>query len=487
MSASVIEIERGRAELERARELLRKQAAEELILDPADPYPGAAEFLRRQYTRDGVRTLHSQAGLFYGYTGTHYAEQEEQAVRAKVWAFAAGAKRLEKPGEYSSLVPFQPTTTRVNNLLDATRAQAHLPAEHKPPCWLGGGEVAPADELVALANGLLDVRERRLYPHTPHFFTTNALAFAYDPDKVEEPRRWLEFLRQVWGEDRESVAALQEMFGYMLLPDTRQQKAFLLVGPKRSGKGTIARVLGALLGQSNVCAPTLAGLAMNFGLQPLIGKLLAIISDARLGGRADQAAIAERLLAISGEDAVTVERKHLPSWTGKLPTRFLILTNELPRLADSSGALAARFVVLTMERSFYGEEDPNLTGDLLRELPGIFAWALDGWERLQERGRFVQPETSADAIRELEDLGSPVNAFVRERCEVAPGRGVAAKALFAAWQMWCQEEGREHAGTAATFGRDLRAAVPGLKMTQPRVGGEQVRFYEGIGLNVIGR
>jgi putative DNA primase/helicase len=62
----------------------------------------------------------------------------------------------------------------------------------------------------------------------------------------------------------------------------------MLVGPKRSGKGTIGRILIALLGDDNVVAPTLAGIGTNFGLAPLIGKPLEIISDSRLGGRTDQ-------------------------------------------------------------------------------------------------------------------------------------------------------------------------------------------------------
>ena len=95
------------------------------------------------------------------------------------------------------------------------------------------------------------------------------------------------------------------MFGYLLTSDTRLQKMFLIVGPKRSGKGTIARVLKALLGVANVAGPTLSGLGTNFGLAPLVGKPLAIISDARLSGRADQQVIAERLLA---SPAKTVSR-----------------------------------------------------------------------------------------------------------------------------------------------------------------------------------
>src|SRR5258707_5803720 len=119
---------------------------------------------------------------------------------------------------------------------------------------------------------------------------------------------------------------------------------FLMVGPKRSGKGTIARVLTSIAGLDSSVAPTLAGLGMNFGVAPLIGKRVAIISDARLGGRADQHAIAERILSITGEDAITVDRKFMPAWTGRMATRFVVLSNELPRLSDASGALAARLI-----------------------------------------------------------------------------------------------------------------------------------------------
>ena len=70
--------------------------------------------------------------------------------------------------------------------------------------------------------------------------------------------------------------------------------------------------------------------------------------------------IAERLLSISGEDVQTVDRKHRDPWTGILPTWFLILTNELPKIADASGALASRFIIVTLTQSFYGQEDHGL-------------------------------------------------------------------------------------------------------------------------------
>jgi putative DNA primase/helicase len=69
--------------------------------------------------------------------------------------------------------------------------------------------------------------------------------------------------------------------------------------------------------------------------------------------------------------------------------------------------------------------------------------------------------------------------FVRDHCDLGAGHTVEARVLFASWCNWCYQENR-HPGTAGQFGKDLRAAVPGIKMTQPRPG--RRRVYEGIGL-----
>jgi putative DNA primase/helicase len=205
-----------------------------------------------------------------------------------------------------------------------------------------------------------------------------------------------------------------------------------------------------------------------------------MVSDARLGSRADQHAIAERLLSITGEDAITVDRKYLPAWTGQLQTRFIIISNELPRLADASGALSSRFIVLLLENSFYGREDQTLAARLLKELPGILNWAITGWHRLVSFGHFTQPKSALEAVQQLEDLGSPTGAFIREKCEIGAGHTATIDQLFGAWCQWCQEQGRDKPGTKQTFGRDLRAACPGLMVTQPRHGDERERAYQGI-------
>ena len=449
-----------------------------IVVDTGAPYKTAKLFLDRVFTADEKRTLHHHHGAFYRWNGSAHPEIVETELRSQLYAFLDQCFTRDLHG---GLWPVKPNAAIVTNVLDGLRAASHLAGSIGAPAWLDHVPDLPTEEIVACANGLLHLPARMLLPHTPSFFTYNALDFAFERE-APEPKQWLEFLDQLWPHDHEAVDTLQEAFGYCLTSDTSQQKAFLVIGPKRSGKGTIARVLTRLVGTDNAVAPTLTGLGTNFGLAPLIGKRVAIISDARLGGRADQHAIAERLLSITGEDAITIDRKYLSAWTGQLPARFIIISNELPRLADASGALASRFIVLVLINSFYGREDQTLTGRLLTELPGILNWSIAGWHRLIKRGHFLQPGSALDAVRQLEDLGSPIGAFLRERCVIGAGCNVEINRMFETWCAWCKAQGREHPGTAQSFGRDLRAAMPGLKVTQPRDGEERSRFYQGIGL-----
>jgi len=144
--------------------------------------------------------------------------------------------------------------------------------------------------------------------------------------------------------------------------------------------------------------------------------------------------------------------------------------------------LVGRMILLRLTRSFFGGEDTNLTDKLLTELPGILLWAIAGWHRLRERGRFIQPDSALELLGDMADLASPISVFVRERCIIEPGRMVAVADLYTAWRAWCESKGRREPGTEQTFGRDILAAVPGIGRCQPRDGDARYRAYNGIGL-----
>jgi putative DNA primase/helicase len=395
------------------------------------------------------------------------------------------------------------TRTVVSNATMAMQSMTLLPGRVEAPAWPDGQGTFDPREVLPLRNALVHLpgvvdllpcrmdgadrgnRARAITNPTPRFFSTYSLDFDFDID-APVPVEWLKFLASLWPGDSENQDLLQEFIGLLLTPDLSHQKIGVFIGPPRSGRGTIARLIGALLGPDNVAAPTLSGLASNFGLSPLIGKPVAIIGDARVSSRSDWAVIVERLLSISGEDTLTIDRKHLPPWTGKLPTRLVLISNELPRLPDQSGALVSRYLMFRFTESFLGKEDKTLDVKLRAELPGILLWAIEGWRRLRERGYFLQPKSGQDLIDQARDMSSPVGAFVRERLKFGTGCQCTIEDLFAAWCAWCEPKKREP-GDETTFGRNLRTVIPALE-TKTRRGdktrGEKayVRYYEGIGI-----
>ena len=451
-----------------------------LVLSPSRTLPTAEAFVNEFHLHPDSRTLHCYAGLLSAWQDNRYCELEDNAVKQQLQAWLHDALRYHynQRTKTLELVDFQSNPSTVKAALDSIKSFVHLPAATPCPSWLDPAQDAPhPKEIVACRSVLLHLPTMRRLPPTPRFFTTCSLDFDPDPNAAA-PMAWYEFLHQLFDGDLESLDLLQEWFGYCLTGDTSQQKMLLIVGPKRSGKGTLARVLAKLIGAGNVCGPTTSSLAGPFGLQPLIGKSLAIVSDARFHGE-NIATVVERLLCISGEDTLTVDRKNITSVTLKLTTRFMFLTNEFPRLSDSSGALAGRFIILRFTESFYGREDTGLTERLLGELPGILNWAVEGWQRLNERGRFVVPSSVRDVVEEIEDLSSPVAAFVRDECVVGPRHRVWVADLYEAWKYWCEREGRTLVSTKQSFGRDLAAAVSGISR---RRGSENQPFYEGIEL-----
>jgi putative DNA primase/helicase len=432
------------------------------------PLDAAKAFVEARYFHDGLPMLHRYRGAYYDWRASHYRQRSDAAVRAALYDFLRGVRVL-KDGK---LEPFNPNSAKVSMVLDALASGTLLDDEREAPFWIREGDTAP--NLLAVRNGLLDVVTEKLTPHSPLYFNVNALAFDYNPN-APTPERWVRFLKELWPDDKDARATLREMFGLFLTADTSFQKLFLLVGPKRSGKGTIGHVLTMLLGRENVAHPTMASLATQFGLWPLIDKRLAIVPDARLaeGGKA-----VEHLLSVSGEDSLTIDRKYASHWTGKLVARFLILTNELPRFADASGALASRFVLLTLRNSFYGREELDLKARLRVELPGILNWSLDGLNHLRERGHFLMPASSRDALRQLEDLASPVSAFVRERCVVEPAARVEKSVLWGAWKAWCEDAGIHRPGSVLIFARNMYAAYPQVRPTHS--GGK--KYFVGVDL-----
>jgi putative DNA primase/helicase len=424
-----------------------------LVLSPVITRPTAKYFAEKFYRHEDFIGLRYWSGSFYAFNGRHYVRVDDLTLQGQLLDWLTGCVT-----ERNTRFPANDGT--VKGAVAALRCLYHVEQDTPAPCWLDGGLDRPdPSRLVVMRNGILDVETRELHAHDPRYFCVNGLDFDYDPE-AGEPERWLRFLTELFGDDTEQIRLLRQWFGYVIVPDNSQEKALLIFGVYRSGKGTIATVLKKMIGESNVCGPTTSSLSGEFGLAQLVGKLLAVLGDARFKGTGSTA-LTERLLSIIGNDLIEVNRKHRDAISVVLNTRLLVLTNEPPQFNDASTALAKRFLCLRLTQSFYGREDPRLKDELPKELPAIFLWALDGLDDLKAQGKFTQPTSCADILRDIGELSSPVAQFFAERCELQADAKVSRDDLYAAWEGWCLLNGHDP-GNSSRFGKDLRAVWPAL-------------------------
>ena len=445
-------------------------------IDPKDQLEMAQQFFEHCFnSEDGGTLIHHQA-TWHHWTGKRYEVTSDDDLKAKLWKWLSSCSFFKK----DKLAAFQPSRNIVSGVMDALKAVANQSSALESPSWLNNGP----SQIIAFDNGLLDVDEfltsgrAEILPHTPRWFSPNCLPHRFD-HKSECPE-WLSFLHEVFDGDQERIEALQQWFGYNLIADNRHHKIALLIGPPRSGKGTTLAVLSAMLGKHNISNSSLAALGGRFGLEPLVGRLAALIDEGHLGKFSDTSLILERLKAISGGSEQTVDRKGVTALSSvALKVRFTIAVNEIPRLSDSSAAMRSRLLVIPFFNTYEGREDVGLVERLLTEIPGITNWALSGLRDLKAKGRFSNPTAGEKILRDFVYLSSPVKAFLDECCEVDNEKDVKRNDLQLAWQVWCNDNGHV-SGSIADFGRKLRAVVPKIDDVQRRTNGQRDRWYTGV-------
>jgi putative DNA primase/helicase len=454
--------------------------------DASDPREVARHIADEFEHEDGSDTLMSVDGDCWLFTGTHWEEVKKQRIEVRLW------NRMDKElvlklvdGEWKPQ-RWAPTPGKIDHLFEAVATGSAVSELPEFNTWQ---DAKRPGVHVPMANGILDVADAVLRPSTPRYFSTWSLPFEYD-ENAECPN-WLKFLNTVFEGDPESVRLVQQWFGYMVSGRTDLEKILLIVGPTRSGKGTIAEVLEAMIGQRNYESFTLKSLSGEFGLQNLVGKSVMVDSDARSALKAEdmQTAI-ERLLSISANDKVIVNRKNKLPISVRLGVRPVIMSNELPSFMDSSNAINDRMVMLKMRKSFLGREDTGLKKRVAAEVQGVFNWALEGLQDLEETGKLIQPSSALNYIDTLSEGASPHEQFLRTFCTVGePGDEDSwchHSQLVQMWKNYCESNDMK-AGNPNWLPRKLAPIVTRLggEMGSDRreVDGELTRVITGISIN----
>lgn len=302
-----------------------------------------------------------------------------------------------------------------------------------------------ATPYINFPEGEFDVETRILYPHVKEHYSTIRLPYSYDKDA--ECPLWIKTLGEILEGDQEKIAMLQEFFGYCLTSRMQLKKALLMLGESDTGKSTVLFVFKEMIGKINYSTVPLKNMGHPQYTPMMINKLVNLDTDVDKNAESYE----DNFKKITSYEEIECNQKYIETFSFVPKCRVILAANIFPRITDHSSAFYNRLIIIPFDRIFEKhEQDTELVGKLKLELPGIFNWCVDGYQRLKARKQFKEVYFSKDAVQELEDANNPSNIFFRDHVEICIGSEITKGELFDKYRQW-SEDNKQYTLSAAHF------------------------------------
>ncbi len=293
-------------------------------------------------------------------------------------------------------------------------------------------------DYINLIDGILDLKDFELKPHSPDYYTTIQLPIAYH--NSVETKYFDKFLDDITCSDKDLKNVLQEIVGYCLTNSTCAEKAFFFVGNGCNGKSVLAKIIQELVGQGNYSNTPLSALGGNFGLASLIGSNVNIAAE-NGNGKINS----EMFKAVVSGDTVEINRKYREAISMTLHTKLIFLFNELPENADLTYGFYRKIVIVPFNRTFKGEEiDVEMFNKLKSEIAGIFQWAIEGLKRLKDNNYVFSSSLAIDkCLDNYKQEQNPVIDFFESCFSLGNNKQIKRSDIYNCYQKYCCDNSYE--------------------------------------------
>ena len=124
------------------------------------------------------------------------------------------------------------------------------------------------------------------------------------------------------------------------------------------------------------------------------------------------------------------------------------------------------------------QKDRGLRTKLLSEMPGIFNWAIEGFQLYRNEG-LTPPKVVAAAVAEYREDEDLLGEFLADRTVDDPKQRVERGELYSSYTSWCNAEGIGRPMTNRNFCKKLRERS-GFTNREAKCGDS--RYWAGLAL-----
>jgi putative DNA primase/helicase len=391
-------------------------------------------------------------------------------------------------GARGATAPVAASTGYVNSVVSMVQAKTRV--EMKPedtlPMWVGNPP-CPFDRRwsISLEDCVLDLSTWTPLPRAKEWVDPVVLPVTWAEIESAKPSTLFERTLTDWGDgDPDWTELLLRMSAYLLCPGRDLQRAFMLVGKARAGKGVWTRFVERLVGVENVFSTDMERFVYSHGLEGAERSRIVVLNEVGESSVDVSGKIRRYANTMIGRDRMTINPKGKTVFSARLPAALVLVGNEVPDVEDHANSFWNKVCILPYRRTFLGHENHRLEDNLWAERAAIVRAILEAGHRLALEGKFPEPSsvnTTRDALRRL---NSPIEAFVADRCDLHPQKTTSKDDLFEAYQEWCIFY-EVVPLTRIAFFRKLQGST--LPIDNRRTGpkGNQTYVIAGIGLNPL--
>lgn len=306
---------------------------------------------------------------------------------------------------------------------------------------------------IPILNGIFNLKTKKLNKFTPNKIFFNKLPIKYDPSKkcpnIEQ------HLKDVL-KSEDDIKVMYELFGFLLYKDYFIEKAIMLIGNGRNGKGKTIDLMKRFLGIENCASVPLSGMEENsFRIIELFGKMANLAGDISYAGLNNTGTFK----GLTGRDVIGGKRKFLNSINFVNYAKIIFACNELPFIKDSTPGFWSRWILFEFPYRFVPKSeydklsekereeqkiklmDPNQINKISseNELSGLFNKALEGLDKLKKNKEFSYSKGTEEIKLFWMRKANSFHAFCIDHLEEEYDGKLSKKDVRKAFMNYCKE------------------------------------------------
>ena len=309
-------------------------------------------------------------------------------------------------------------------------------------------ELNADEKIINFKNGIYNIDEDKLYPHSPDIYSTIQLNCNFNREAKGD--KWKIYMVDLCTDtltgnvDTEKINHLQ-LWGGLTISNIPmyKPKACLCLFSKNgdTGKSVFLNVLIALLGADNTSTIPIQDLSKSFALSGVYGKRANIVGDQKATALQDSSIFKQ----FTGGDLLDIEFKGKTRFSFRHNGGLLFACNTLPYITDDKGTHIYDRLHIIPFNNVIPEKDrkPNLINELKEELEYIAIWYLRGLKQFIKNGYKIPRCTASNqAVENFRENNDHLYSFLINNYEITrnPKDRIVKIELEEHYLKWCEEE-----------------------------------------------